>query len=124
VVLVPIKCPKKRQTDFLERLLNEERDDLSTYQNRVVDRELYWKRQAQQRLKSRAFNSFEGICMILGRGPSCIRKTYTKRDCYLNRVGRYHHRQRSLEKLETGLRDIHAPGIDTKKGLNEEWILL
>ncbi len=27
-----------------------------------------------------------------------------------------------MEKLETGLRDIHAPGIGPKKGLKEEWI--
>ena len=85
MVSVHLKCSKQGQKEFLEGVLNEERDDLSTYENRVIDRELYWKSQAQQRLKSRALNSFEGIYVILGRGPSCIRKTYTKRDCYLNK---------------------------------------
>jgi hypothetical protein len=50
-------------------------EDLSTYENRAVDQELYWKRQAQQWFKSKGkqFNSFEGICVILGLEPSRIR---------------------------------------------------
>jgi len=54
----------------------ETQEDLTTYENRVVDKELYWKRQAQQwfKSKSKQFNSFEGICVILGLEPSRIRK--------------------------------------------------
>ncbi len=54
----------------------ETQENLTMYQNSQVDQELYWKRQAQQwfKSKSKGFNSFEGICLILGLEPSCIRK--------------------------------------------------
>jgi hypothetical protein len=54
----------------------EVREDLTTCQNSQVDRELYWKRQAQAwfKSKSKGFNSFEGVCLILGLEASGIRK--------------------------------------------------
>jgi len=54
----------------------ETREDLATCQNSKVDRELYWKNQAQAwfNSKSKGFNSFEGVCLILGLEASCIRK--------------------------------------------------
>lgn len=54
----------------------ETREDLTKPQSTHVGRELYWKGQAQDwfQSRSRAFNSFEGICLILGLEPSCIRK--------------------------------------------------
>jgi len=41
-----------------------------------IKRELLWKEQAQAWFKNRSdeFNSFEGVCMILGLEPSEIRK--------------------------------------------------
>jgi hypothetical protein len=41
-----------------------------------VKRELYWKRQAQAWIRSerRDFNSFEGVCVILGLEPAEVRK--------------------------------------------------
>ena len=55
-------------------------DDL-TNQNSQITQELYWKSQAQAWFKSKknAFNSFEGVCLILGLEPSEIRrKLYEK----------------------------------------------
>jgi len=54
----------------------ETRESLTNYQNNQVDWELYWKLQAQGWFKSRgkAFNSFEGICLILGLDASAVRK--------------------------------------------------
>jgi hypothetical protein len=54
----------------------ETRENLTTYQDSKVNRELYWKRQAQAWFKSRSrgFNSFEGICLILELEASQIRK--------------------------------------------------
>jgi len=49
---------------------------LAMYETRKVDQELYWKMQAQHwfKSKSKGFNSFEGVCPILGLEPSWIRK--------------------------------------------------
>jgi hypothetical protein len=54
----------------------EARENFTTCQNSQVDRELYWKRQAQAwfKSKSKEFNSFEGVCLILGLEASGIRK--------------------------------------------------
>jgi hypothetical protein len=54
----------------------ETAESLTTYQDSKVDRELYWKRQAQAWFKSKnkGFNSFEGICLILELEASQIRK--------------------------------------------------
>jgi len=54
----------------------ETTEHLTICQNTQIKRELYWKEQAQAWFKSKnnAFNSFEGVCMILGLEPSEIRK--------------------------------------------------
>ena len=54
----------------------ETRENLRMCENSKVTQELYWKNQARAWFKSRSkgFNSFEGICMILGLEASCIRK--------------------------------------------------
>jgi len=54
----------------------ESQENLTKYQNSQVDRELYWKRQAQAWFnnKSKEFNSFEGVCLTLGLDHSGIRK--------------------------------------------------
>jgi len=54
----------------------ETRENLTTFQNSKVDRELYWKNQAQAwfKSKSKGFNGFEGICLIVGLEASWIRK--------------------------------------------------
>lgn len=54
----------------------EIRENLTTCENSRVTQELYWKNQAQAWFKSRSkgFNSFEGICLILGLEASWIRK--------------------------------------------------
>jgi hypothetical protein len=54
----------------------ERTENLTICQDSQMKRELYWKEQAQAWFKSRSneFNSFEGVCMILGLEPSEIRK--------------------------------------------------
>ena len=51
-------------------------ESVTMYETRKVDQELYWKRQAQHwcNSKSKGFNSFEDVCLILGLEPSCVRK--------------------------------------------------
>jgi len=51
-------------------------ENLTNCQNSQIKRELYWKEQAQAWFKNRSdeFNSFEGVCTILGLEPSEIRK--------------------------------------------------
>jgi hypothetical protein len=54
----------------------EAREELTVYQKREIEQELHWKSQAQAWFKSsdKGFNSFEGICLILGLEASEVRK--------------------------------------------------
>jgi hypothetical protein len=51
-------------------------EHLTNCQDSQIKRELYWKEQAQAWFKNNSdeFNSFKGVCMILGLDPSEIRK--------------------------------------------------
>jgi len=59
----------------------ETREDLTMYENSKVDQKLHWKRQAQAWFKSedKGFNSFDGVCLILGLEASEIRKRLHKK---------------------------------------------
>ena len=59
----------------------ETRENLTMYENSKVDQELHWKRQAQAWFKSEdnGFNSFDGVCLILGLEASEIRKRLHKK---------------------------------------------
>jgi len=54
----------------------ETTENLTICQDSQIKRELYWKEQAQAWFKSKnnAFNSFEGVCTILGLEPSAVRE--------------------------------------------------
>jgi len=54
----------------------ETTEKLTVCQDSQIKKELYWKEQAQAWFKSKnnTFNSFEGVCNILGLEPSAIRK--------------------------------------------------
>ena len=57
------------------------REDLTMYENSKVDQKLHWKRQAQDWFKSegKGFNSFDGVCLILGLEACEIRKRLHKK---------------------------------------------
>jgi len=59
---------------------HETSENLTNCQNSQIKRELYRKEQAQAWFKNKnnEFNSFEGVCMILGLEPSEIRKKLHK----------------------------------------------
>ena len=54
----------------------ETTNSLTKCQDSQIKREIYWKEQAKEWFKNtnNDFNSFEGVCMILGLEPSEIRK--------------------------------------------------
>jgi hypothetical protein len=59
----------------------EARENFTTCQNSQVDRELYWKRQAQAWFKGKikGSNSLEGVCLFLGlEAPWIKKKPYEK----------------------------------------------
>jgi hypothetical protein len=71
----------QRAIDDLYYDPSETAEGLTEPQDTHVARELHWKRQAQAWFKnnSKAFSSFEGICLILGLEPSLIRKRLHER---------------------------------------------